>query len=92
MCSFNILYYGSVSARFSEKPRFRFGFSKTEPRFRFGFGFVNCFSALGLPRMHFNDVFVFIPFTSFLSLDLLTLLVYHLKDWKLKRGGYVEVW
>jgi hypothetical protein len=54
VCGFNILYYGSVSARFSQRPRFRFGFGfvEAEPRFRFGFGFVTCFSALSLPLTH----------------------------------------
>ena len=36
VCGFNILNYGSILVRLFEKPRFRFGFRKTEPRFRFG--------------------------------------------------------
>ena len=44
VCGFNILYYGSVSARFSKKPRFGFGF-----------GFVTCFSALSLPLTYWEQ-------------------------------------
>ena len=98
MCGFNILYYGSVSARLSEKPRFQFGFGsvfKTEPRFRFGF--VICFSALSFPLTHFGNVFVFIPFTityrffNYDDIEKMSKRTEHLKDWKLKRGVTLRV-
>jgi hypothetical protein len=85
VCGFNILYYGSVSARLSEKPRFRFGFIKTEPQFRFGFSFAICFPALSFPLMHFNNVFV-----NYDDIEKMSKGMENLKDWKLKRGCYFE--